>query len=241
MSQSPEPDVDRDSTLELLALPEHQDPAGDPDGQPAAARPRLPRARRRLMIAGAAALVLLGLGLAWWLWPLYGPPALILQSPAVVEADNRDEIIVDVTVTALPDAVYPAASLSVGFDSTKLEFLGVRQGTMTTRNGTSPQPAIPVWAADPDFANSRGLVTTMYLDSTAGAFAYTGTSHEPGEREVLLRLAFRLRDSVQPGDNLPLTVADAVLATTDNATTGSALATASRTLRAYPAQIVVQR
>lgn len=195
--------------------------------------------RRRLILGGAALLVVAAL-VALLLWPLYGPPALVLQTPAPVPASSRDEITVDVTLTGLPDGVYPAASLTVGFDPSKLEFVGVKQGTMTTLNGSSPLAAIPIWSSDAEHVNRQGRVATMYLDTTAGAFAYTGASFDAEKRDVLLRLSFRLRDSAQAGDDLPLTVVDAVLATADNATTGTSLATARRTLRAYPARILVQ-
>ncbi|MDR1512024.1 MAG: hypothetical protein LBS56_00870, partial [Propionibacteriaceae bacterium] len=60
-----------------------------------------------------------------------------------------------------------------------------------------------------------------------------------GTSDIALRLVFRLRESVQPGDRLDVTVLDAVFATTGNAVLGNSLATANQTLRAFHAHISV--
>ena len=53
-------------------------------------------------------------------------PMLTLSSPSDISARSREEIVVDVVVSELPDEIFPAANLSVIFDRKKLEFLGVK-------------------------------------------------------------------------------------------------------------------
>ncbi|MDR1628763.1 MAG: hypothetical protein LBS36_00895 [Oscillospiraceae bacterium] len=170
-------------------------------------------------------------------------PSLTLLSPAPVAVDNRDEINVDVLLSDLPDRVYPAASLSVRFDKNKLEFLGARQGTMMTLGDSTQEEVtynIPIWKSDAAFANQTGELNTMYLDVTGGKFAYVREGFQKDEKDILLRLRFRLRDSAQVGEIYDITVTDAVIATIGGAETRTSLATAMRTLKAYSAKIVVQ-
>ncbi|MDR1236978.1 MAG: hypothetical protein LBK28_01930 [Propionibacteriaceae bacterium] len=200
--------------------------------------------KRRLWIVAAFA-VAAGV-LAWLLLGGVVPfftPSLTLQSPAPLSVGDREEVVIDVVLSRLPDGLYPAASLSVQFDPNKLEFTGIKQGTMMTRGALQDgQPTfhVPLWQADIAVSNQRGQVNTMYLDTTGGTFAYTSEGFATGSRDVLLRLGFRLRDSVQAGEIYRLSVADAVLATIGGSADRSSLATSSSTLIAYPAEIVVK-
>jgi hypothetical protein len=200
--------------------------------------------RRRISIAAAFAIAA---GVLTWL--LLGgvvpfiTPALTLQSPAPLSAADWDEIVVDVVLSRLPEGLYPAASLSVQFDPNKLEFTGIKQGTMMTRGAVrdgQPTFHLPLWQADLAVSNQRGQVNTMYLDTTGGTFAYTPEGFATGSQDVLLRLGFRLRDSVQAGEVYRLSVADAVLATLGGSADRSSLATINSTLIAYPAEIVIK-
>jgi hypothetical protein len=143
-----------------------------------------------------------------------------------------------VRLTNLPTGVYPGASLAVEFDRQKLEFIEARQGTMKTLAGGG-KFNIPIWAADPAYANREGQVKAMYLDQTGGDFAYTDQGFAKGTGDCVLRLVFRLRDAAWTGDRLELAVTDAVFATTDNELRHSSLATAARTLRAFATAVEV--
>jgi hypothetical protein len=188
---------------------------------------------------GGGLAVLAAAALIWYLnWGPAGVPALVLEKPAAISAQDRDEIVVDVRLTNLPEGVYPGASLAVEFDRGKLECVGVRQGTMKTLGGAGGF-SIPIWSVDADYANREGRVNAMYLDQTGETWAYAPDGFAKGDADILLRLVFRLRDSAQAGDELDLRVKDAVLATTDNALRGSSLATADRTLRAFHTTVEV--
>lgn len=169
-------------------------------------------------------------------------PALTLMSPASLSVSNREEIIIDVVLSDLPDRVYPAASLSVEFDKNKLEFLGTKQGTMMTlgdSTGDKTNYNIPIWSSDVEVSNQLGRINTMYLDITGGNYAYVLEGFAKNESDVLLRLCFKLRDSVQSGEVYDITVNDAVIATVGGAETRTSLATDLRTLRVYHAKIVI--
>ncbi len=170
-------------------------------------------------------------------------PSIILSSPKPIEASNRDEILVDVKLSSLPKNLYPAASISVIFDQNKLEFLGVKQGTMMTlgkANSGQAAYSIPIWKSDIAVSNVNGQINTMYLDITGGTYAYTHEGFNKTKKNILLRLAFRLRDSTQSGDIYNLTIKDAVIATADNEKNRTSLATSNRTLKAYHAKIIVK-
>jgi hypothetical protein len=172
----------------------------------------------------------------------FSAPAITLMSPAPVSAENREEIVIDAVLSDLPHGVFPAASLSVDFDRNRLEFVGVRQGTMQTLSGAGNSGFnVPIWRSDAEASNRVGRINTMYLDITGGDFAYVREGFARERQDIILRLVFRLRDSVQAGDILDIVVVDAVIAAIDGSETGASLATDPnlRTLRAYSAKIVV--
>ena len=157
--------------------------------------------------------------------------SITLSSPAPVEATNKENIVLDAIVTRLPDGEYLAASLSVYFDHNRLEFIGVRQGTMRTV-GINGNYSIPIWNSDVEAANRTGVINTMYLDMTGGDHPYI-----VDDADILLRLAFRLRDSAQSGDTLYVTIEDAIFATVDPA---DAVAMTKGNLIGFNAQIIVE-
>jgi hypothetical protein len=171
-------------------------------------------------------------------------PSLTLMSPAPVSASDRSEIIIDAVLSDLPDRVFPAASISVDFDPNKLEFVGVKQGTMMTLGGAKGNEQtwnIPIWESDAAASNRLGEVNTMYLDMTGGQFAYIREGFQKNDHDILVRLAFRLKDSAIAGDIYHITVKDAVIATVGGAENNTSLATGKQTLKAYPAKIVVEQ
>lgn len=192
-----------------------------------------------LLVAAIALLILFQNGVLDELFA----PSITLMSPSPVSASNRDEIVIDVVLSDLPDKIYPAASLSVEFDKNKLEFVGVKQGTMMTLGDSTEDKKtynIPIWESDTPVSNQLGEINTMYLDITGGKFAYVREGFHKKDKDILLRLIFRLRDSAQAGEIYHITVKDVVIATVGGAENRTSLATSLRTLKAYPAKIVVK-
>ena len=171
-------------------------------------------------------------------------PTISLEPPSPVDVNSKDEIIVDVKLSKLPTNIYPAASLSVGFDNNKLEFTGVKMGTMETYgdeivNGSDY--TIPTWDCDVETSNSRGQINAMYLDMTTGKFAYNADGFEKDTKDIVLRIAFKLKDSAQRGDTYYLEIKDAVFATIDGDKDKTSLSTVAKTLKSNDCSIVVQK
>ncbi len=204
--------------------------------------------RNRVFTIFGAALIIVAITLVFFLFQGGGinelfAPSITLMSPEPVFASHREEIIIDVVLSHLPDRSYPAASLSVEFDKNMLEFVGVKQGTMMTlghSTGEKKTYNIPIWKNDVEVSNQLGEINTMYLDITGGKFAYVLEGFQKNDNDILLRLSFRLRDSVQAGKIYNITVKDAVIASIGGAETRTSLATSLRTLKAYPAKIIVK-
>jgi len=162
--------------------------------------------------------------------------------PAPLESSNREEFIVDVILSDLPKNIYPAASLTIGFDKNKLEFTGTKLGTMmtygdTTIDGNSMN--IPLWDSNVERANEIGQINTMYLDMTAGKYSYSIDGFDSEKNNVLLRLGFKLKDSVTKGEVYNIKINDAVIATINGDVNKTSLATNQKTLRANNCKIVV--
>ena len=144
-----------------------------------------------------------------------GTPTLIVETPQKLPVSQTEEFTLDVTVSALGEARYPAMSMSVSFDSSRLEFLGVEEGNifiLSDENSAGQQ--LPDWSCNVQNSNDTGLINIMYLDMTGGKNAFTKELLAE-DYNVVLRLRFRLRGSVRPGDVLDLIVDDAVFAASD--------------------------
>ena len=141
-----------------------------------------------------------------------GTPTLIVETPQKLSVSQTEDFTLDVTVSNLGDARYPAMSMSIAFDSSRLEFLGVEEGNifiLSDENSTGQQ--LPDWNCNVQSSNDTGLINIMYLDMTGGRNAFT-KDLLADDYNVVLRLKFRLRGSVRPGDVLDLIVEDAVFA-----------------------------
>ena len=163
-------------------------------------------------------------------------PTLTVQSPQKLSASEDSEFTLDVTISSLADALYPAMSMSLPFDSSRLEFLGVEEGNvfvLSHENSTGRQ--LPNWSCDPPSANECGVINVMYLDMTGGKNAFTAELLEEDDN-VLLRLRFRLRGSVSAGDVVELMPTDAVFAASDEA---QSLAMAADSLKVKHARVVI--
>ena len=165
-----------------------------------------------------------------------GTPTLIVETPQKLSASETEEFTLDVTVSALGEARYPAMSMSIAFDPSRLEFLGVEEGNifiLSDENSTGQQ--LPDWSYNVQNSNDTGRINIMYLDMTGGKNAFSKELLAE-DYNVVLRLKFRLRGSVRAGDVLDLIVEDAVFAASDET---QSLAMTTDTLKVKNGKIVV--
>ena len=163
-------------------------------------------------------------------------PTLKIESPQKRAFGDSAPFTVDVTLSALGEALYPAASLSVDFDRSRLEFLGVEEGNLPVTDGASGE-MLPAWSVDPEQCNKSGIIRIMYLDMTGGKYAFSEKLVD-GTDNVVLRLSFRLRGSARRGDVYELNVADAVFAANEEA---ESLASIRGTLKTVNGRIAVEK
>ena len=165
-----------------------------------------------------------------------GNPTLIVETPQKLSLSQTEEFTLDVTISQLGDTRYPAASMRIAFDSSKLEFLGLEEGNvfiLSDENQTGRQ--LPEWSCNIQNSNDTGFINIMYLDMTGGRNAFTKDLLSDKDN-VLLRLKFRLRGSVRAGDVLDLIVEDAVFAASDEA---QSLAMTTSTLKVKNGRLVI--
>ena len=188
-------------------------------------------------IAGILALLIVAALLLFYLYEdNTGAPALIVETPQKLSASQTEAFTLDVTVTDLGEVRYPAMSMSVSFDSSRLELLGVEEGNvfiLSDESSTGQQ--LPDWSCNVQKSNDTGLINIMYLDMTGGKNAFT-RELLADEDNVVLRLRFRLRGSVRPGDVLDLILEDAVFAASDEK---ESLAMTTRTLKTKNGRLVI--
>lgn len=161
-------------------------------------------------------------------------PAVIIETPPKIPPESREPFFLDVSITSMGEALYPAASMSISFDSERLEFLGIAQGNVPVLSDTA-EGMLPEWGVNIERSNEIGQINTMYLDITNGKNAFSGKLLSE-DKNVLLRLEFRLRESASAGDICELTADDICLAASDST---QSLSTAQGTLGAVNGRIVV--
>ena len=165
-----------------------------------------------------------------------GLPTLTVETPQKLSKTKTTEFTLDVTISNLGDALYPAMSMSIAFDASRLEFLGVEEGNVfvyDTENTTGQQ--LPEWSYDVASSNASGRINIMYLDLTGGKHAFSKNLLAE-EDNVVLRLRFRLKGSVRTGDVMDLVVEDAVFAASDETLS---LAMTRDTLRVRNGKLVI--
>ena len=168
--------------------------------------------------------------------PAASKPTLTVETPQKLSASQTEDFTLDVTVSALGEARYPAMSMSISFDSSRLEFLGVEEGNifiLSDENSNGQQ--LPDWSCNVQNSNDTGRINIMYLDMTGGKNAFSKELLAE-DYNVVLRLKFRLRGSVRVGDVLDLIVEDAVFAASDET---QSLAMTTDTLKVKNGKIVV--
>ena len=165
-----------------------------------------------------------------------GMPTLIVETPQKLSASQSGEFTLDVTISDLGEARYPAMSMSISFDASRLEFLGVEEGNifiLSDENSSGQQ--LPDWNCNTQTSNDKGLINIMYLDMTGGRNAFSRDLLAE-DHNVVLRLKFRLRGSARPGDVLDLIVEDAVFAASDET---QSLAMTTNTLKTKNGRLVI--
>ena len=166
----------------------------------------------------------------------FGVPTLIVETPQKLSATGTDEFTLDVTVSNLGEARYPAMSISISFDSSRLEFLGVEEGNIFILSDESNNgQQLPDWSCNVQNSNDTGRINIIYLDMTGGRNAFT-QELLANDYNVVLRLKFRLRGSSRPGDVLDLIVEDAVFAASDET---HSLAMTTGTLKTKNGRLVI--
>ena len=203
-------------------------------------RPMNPKTKKKLFIGIGAGvlLLLLILFLLFMNWDKItgGTPTLTIETPQKISKSETEEFTLDVTISSFGDAIYPAASMSISFDSSRLEFIGVEEGNVFIRNdeGDVPQK-LPNWSCNPEQSNKSGKINIMYLDTTGGKNAFSKELLTEDDN-VVLRLKFRLRGSVRSGDICDLIFDDAVFAASDET---QSLAMTTDTLKVRDGKIVI--
>lgn len=163
-------------------------------------------------------------------------PTLTVESPQKLSLSGSDTFVLDVRISSLGDALYPAMSMSITFDSTRLEFLGIEEGNVLVySDSNSTGQALPEWIYNTAACNQSGCINVMYLDMTGGKNTFSQELLSEGEN-VVLRLKFRLRGSVRAGDVCDLIVEDAVFAASDER---QSLAMTTKTLNAKSGKLVI--
>ena len=165
-----------------------------------------------------------------------GKPTLIVETPQKLSASQREEFALDVTVSDLGEVRYPAMSMSISFDPSRLEFMGVEEGNVfVLSDESSSGQQLPNWSCNVKNSNDTGMINIMYLDMTGGRNALSRELLAE-DYNVVLRLSFRLRGSARSGDVLDLIVEDAVFAASDE---NQSLAMTTDTLKVKNGRLVI--
>ena len=197
--------------------------------------------RERLFVIFSGIAVSIALALSFYFQVpamLFGTPTLKIETPQKISISDAEPFTLDVSISNLGDARYPAMSVSISFDSSRLEFLGVEEGNLlihNSENAAGVAEQLPEWSYNTEQCNESGLINIMYLDMTGGRNAFSKALME-NENNVVLRLNFRLRGSARSGDVYHLIVEDAVFAASDET---QSLAMTTDTLKTKNAKIVV--
>ena len=163
-------------------------------------------------------------------------PILIVETPQKLSVSQTKEFTLDVTISELGEVRYPAMSMSISFDSSRLEFLGVEEGNLfILSDESSIGQQLPNWSCNVQNSNDTGLINIMYLDMTGGRNAFSKELLAE-DYNVVLRLKFRLRGSARAGDVLDLIVEDAVFAASDET---QSLAMTTDTLKVKNGRLVI--
>ena len=195
--------------------------------------------RKKKIIIGVIILIILAVSLFLFLRRgglLPSAPAVVVETPAKMDAKDREVFSLELQLTSLGETVYPAASFSISFDPSKLEFMGISEGNVAIKSSKSISgTALPEWSVNVERSNETGAINIMYIDMTGGKNAFSKELLQD-QGNVLLLLDFRLRGSVRAGDILELSLDDAVFAASDET---ESLSGTAGTLRTVNGRIVI--
>ena len=200
--------------------------------------------RRKKIIWLILAGILLSIALGLFIWNrtdlVHGKPVLTVEIPQKLRASSDESFTLDVRISHLGEALYPAASMSIRFDSSCLEFLGPEEGhvfVMGDMNAAGQARKLPEWSCNAEVCNQTGQINLMYLDLTGGKYAFSKKLlPEDRNDHVVVRLRFRLRGSVRAGDVYELEIEDAVFAASNER---DSLAMTRDTLKTKNGKIVI--
>ena len=166
-------------------------------------------------------------------------PAVTIETPNKMSRSDRGEFTLDVTLSDLREGeLYPAASFSMNFDANKLEFLGLEEGNVLVpceKKANGVVTELPKWGVNVERSNEIGQINVMYLDLSGSRQAFSKDLLPDGDR-VLFRLRFKLRGSVQSGDIIEISFADAVFAASDEK---DSLASVKNTLKTHSGRVII--
>ena len=154
-----------------------------------------------------------------------------IDTPQKVSLSD-ETVTLDVTLSGLGDVLYPAASMSISFDPTRLELVGVEEGNLLVLGNT-----LPKWNCNLEKSNQSGLINLMYLDLTGEKNAFSKELLED-DYNVVFRLKFRLRGTLREGDACDIIIEDAVFAASDET---QSLSSAKNTLKVKNGKIVIKK
>ena len=161
-----------------------------------------------------------------------------IETPEKKSRSDRESFTVDVLLSALEDDDFPAASFSLGFDSSKLEFIGLEDGNVMISCEDADGNAgaeIPDWDVNVEVSNEKGRINIMYLDRSGGNRVFSRSVLPDGEK-LLFKLRFALSDGAQSGDIYELDMEDAVFAASEES---RSLSSVNGTLSTRNGRIVV--
>ena len=190
--------------------------------------------KKKICIIGAIIVIILAVFLFYFYWKDSEIPILTIETPQKLSCEKTDTFVLDVSISDFGEAIYPAASMSISFDTSRLEFLGVEEGNVFIFHQNLEQQ-LPEWSYNTEQCNKSGLINIMYLDTTAGKNAFSRELLAEDEN-IVLRLKFRLRGSARVGDVYDLVIEDAVFAASDEK---QSLAILQNTLKTKNGKIVI--
>lgn len=164
-------------------------------------------------------------------------PTLSIEMPRKIKLSESDELFLELRISNLGEALYPAASISISFDPVHLEFLGIKEGNLPVIDPEKPSSVgkLPEWSCNREQSNKSGRINIMYLDMSGGYAAFSRELLED-EEYIVLRLGFRVRGNVRGGDVYELCIEDAVFAASDESLS---LAANNNTLKTKNSRIVI--
>lgn len=204
------------------------------------AEKRKKKRKNLIFLSTSVLLVLLAAGTVFFLLlqgggEISSAPAVTIETPGRKNVSDKEPFAIRVRLSALGEDRYPASSFSIGFDPSKLEFLGLDEGNVTVSNPDNAYGvSLPEWSVNVQRANETGAINIMYLDMTGGRYAFSEEFLE--EDNIVFLLKFRLRGSVRTGDILELSLDDAVFAANDGE---KSLASSKGTLKTVNGRIMI--